>query len=393
MLTLLCCLPARTSRLHHLRIQSCLIKINLAVVWTCLSKFHRLVHCCHFHWFLSLWTSTFPLPLPLPWDLVVCLFQSAALCPYFPQFRHSPSNRECYVVVSSVTFAWVAFFFFLATLLALAGFFFAFPFPGNGIDFHWIFVVCVSGWSCLEDASAPQVILSRHAMRWSFPNSATFNWRCVFRGSGVFETMPAFFTWSWAGIGTFRLLVSSPQFLEIRSGDLPRLRSWNQTWKSWFARTVPCCQPGRTFRTSGNGCLQASKPLFPTSLTTFRAPFCVSIVSWYSKVAVCCPCGGVAITTVGDSLAVFSKARKARSSVPAYLFEVPVVKVFAKCVWLWLPDSHVCLMTVNAFQSFVPWARQADVSASQLLEQKPPPLNIPKPKYQDTTQPCKSEKL
>ena len=35
-----------------------------------------------------------------------------------------------------VTFAWVALFSFLATLLALAGFFFAFPFPGYGIDFH-----------------------------------------------------------------------------------------------------------------------------------------------------------------------------------------------------------------------------------------------------------------
>ena len=35
-----------------------------------------------------------------------------------------------------VTFAGVAFFSFLATLLALAGFSFAFSFPGEGIDFH-----------------------------------------------------------------------------------------------------------------------------------------------------------------------------------------------------------------------------------------------------------------
>ena len=43
----------------------------------------------------------FPVPLPLPWDLFVYLYQqSDALCPYFPQFRHSPSNRECSVVVS-----------------------------------------------------------------------------------------------------------------------------------------------------------------------------------------------------------------------------------------------------------------------------------------------------
>ena len=52
----------------------------------------------------------------------------------------------------------------------------------------------------------------------------------------------------------------------------------------------------------------ASKPLFPAFLTTFRAPFCVSIVRRYSNVADCCSCGGVAITTVGDCLAVFSKA-------------------------------------------------------------------------------------
>ena len=100
----------------------------------------------------------FPVPLPLPWDLFVCLYQqSKALCPCFPQFRHAPSNRE------SVTFAWVAFFSFLASRLALAEIFSAFPFPRDGIDYHWILIVCVSGWSRLEDASAPQVILSRHA--------------------------------------------------------------------------------------------------------------------------------------------------------------------------------------------------------------------------------------
>ena len=43
----------------------------------------------------------FLVPLPLPWDLFVCLYQqSDALCPYFPQFRHSPSNRECSVIIS-----------------------------------------------------------------------------------------------------------------------------------------------------------------------------------------------------------------------------------------------------------------------------------------------------
>ena len=45
-----CCLPAKISRVPHLRIQSCSLKKNLAVMLTCLvSKFHRLVYCCHFH--------------------------------------------------------------------------------------------------------------------------------------------------------------------------------------------------------------------------------------------------------------------------------------------------------------------------------------------------------
>ena len=45
-----CCLPAKISRVPHLRIQSCSLEINLAAVQTCLmSKFHRLVYCCHFH--------------------------------------------------------------------------------------------------------------------------------------------------------------------------------------------------------------------------------------------------------------------------------------------------------------------------------------------------------
>ena len=48
-------------------------------------------------------------------------------------------------------------------------------------------------------------------------------------------------------------------------------------------------------------CLRASKPLYAAFLTTFRAPFCMSSVSKYSKVADCCSCGGVAVT-VGDCL-------------------------------------------------------------------------------------------
>ena len=45
----------------------------------------------------------------------------------------------------TVSFASVAFFSFLATLLALAGFSFAFPFLGGGIDFHRVVFVGVSG--------------------------------------------------------------------------------------------------------------------------------------------------------------------------------------------------------------------------------------------------------
>ena len=45
-----CCLPAKISRVPHLRIQSCSLEINFVAVLTCLvSKFHRLVYCCHFH--------------------------------------------------------------------------------------------------------------------------------------------------------------------------------------------------------------------------------------------------------------------------------------------------------------------------------------------------------
>ena len=42
-----CCLPAKISRVPHLRIQSCSLEINLAVVLTCSN--HRLVYCCHYH--------------------------------------------------------------------------------------------------------------------------------------------------------------------------------------------------------------------------------------------------------------------------------------------------------------------------------------------------------
>ena len=46
-----CCLAAKMSRVPHLRIQSCSLEINLAVVLTCLDLVtnHRLVYCCQFH--------------------------------------------------------------------------------------------------------------------------------------------------------------------------------------------------------------------------------------------------------------------------------------------------------------------------------------------------------
>ena len=127
-------------------------------------SFFDLITAVTFYWFLSPWISTFPCPCLFLEDLFVCLYQQSAC------FVSILSTVSTFTIESWVfccrfplTFAWVAFFSFLATLLALAGFFFAFPFPGDGIDFHWIFIVSVSGWSRLEDASAPQVILSRHA--------------------------------------------------------------------------------------------------------------------------------------------------------------------------------------------------------------------------------------
>ena len=144
-------------------------------------------------------------------------------------------------------------------------------------------------------------------------------------------------------ISTVRLLVSSHQFQKFVQRSLPRLRSWNRTCTSLFERTVQCCLPDQTFRTSGTVVCKLRKPLFPAFLTTFRAPFCVSIVSKYSKVADCCSCGGVAITTVGDWSRCFQQGwigwiERTCVSVER---EVPVVKVFARCERLWLSDSHV----------------------------------------------------
>ena len=55
----------------------------------------------------------------------------------------------------------------------------------------------------------------------------------------------------------------------------------------------------------------------------------MSIVSRYSNVANCCSCGGVAITNVGDCLAVFQQGRIGRIEGPRVSVEceIPVVKV------------------------------------------------------------------
>ena len=109
------------------------------------------------------------------------------------------------------------------------------------------------------------------------------------------------------GIGTVRLIVSSHQFQKLVQTvfhvfDLgTKLVSHDLHEQSRAAiligRSVHLAQLSVRFETVVSS--------FPHD---FRAPFCVSIVSRYSKFADCCSCGGVAITTVGDCLADFSKA-------------------------------------------------------------------------------------
>ena len=110
---------------------------------------------------------------------------------------------------------------------------------------------------------------------------------------------------------------------------------------SYFARTVPCCLSDRTFFTSKrvvcklqNRCFQLSSPLS----VLFS---CVRIVSRYSEIADSCSCGGVAITTVGACLAVFSKAGQAGSSVPACPLNVKQLSKSLPGAYGWLPDFRV----------------------------------------------------
>ena len=137
----------------------------------------------------------------------------------------------------------------------------------------------------------------------------TFNWRCVFRG------------WKNArlshlvgnGIGIVQKFVQTI-FL--------RFRSWNRSCMSKFERTVTCCLPDQTLRTSGqvvyklrNRCFQLPSPLS-------ELLFVVSIVIKYSKVAHFCSCGGIAITTVGDLTRCLQQGIDRQTIVPRCLFNV-----------------------------------------------------------------------
>ena len=158
----------------------------------------------------------------------------------------------------------------------------------------------------------------------------------------MFEMMHAFFTWSGTGsvpfASSYRLTSSRNSFREVfhvfdLGAELVR-HDLNEQSRAAFLirRSVHQAQLSVSFDTVVSS--------FPHD---FRAPFCVSIVSKYSKVADCCSCGGVAITTVGDWSRCFQQGwigwiERTCVSVER---EVPVVKVSARCERLWLSDSHV----------------------------------------------------
>ena len=170
-------------------------------------------------------------------------------------------------------------FSFLATLLALAGFSFVFPFLGDGVDFHRIFIVCVSGGGRPEDASAPRVILSRHA-------------QCV----------------EVSQLSHVQLKMCLQRLRRVRNDARLVQLVWHGIFRNSFRRHDLHEQSRAAFligRSLHQAQLSASfETVVSSFLTTFRAPFCVSIVSRYSNIADCCSCGGVAIITiVGDGLA------------------------------------------------------------------------------------------
>ena len=69
-----------------------------------------------------------------------------------------------------------------------------------------------------------------------------------------------------------------------------------------------------------------------------------------------------------------------RLSCPLGAVSTLTVPLFSRLPWVLSPlRSSQCSTTGDEFQSFVQWAHRADVSASQLVEQMPSPLNTPIP--------------
>ena len=128
------------------------------------SKFHRLVYCCHFHWFLSPWISTFWCHCLNVEVWAVACTNNQRLCVH--TFRKFDTHiRVASVLLSSLRRPlpeWLSFPF-LPTFLPLL--YFSLPFP-----FRETASTSIESSSCvllaevvLKMASAPQVILSRHA--------------------------------------------------------------------------------------------------------------------------------------------------------------------------------------------------------------------------------------
>ena len=162
--TFLAVFQQKKLRVPHLRIQSCSLDINLAPVWTCLNleHNHRLVDCCHSHWFLSTWISTFPCPCLY---LEIC---SSACTNNQMLCVHTFHSFDIHLRIASVLLSFpgnlrLSGFLFLTTLLAFAGFFLPFPFQETGSTSIESSACVFSRWIRLEDASAPQLIINRHA--------------------------------------------------------------------------------------------------------------------------------------------------------------------------------------------------------------------------------------
>ena len=140
------------------------------------------------------------------------------------------------------------------------------------------------------------------------------------------------------GIGTVRLIVSSHQFQKFVQTVFHVFNLGTKLVSRDFHD--PCCLPDRTFRTSGtvvcklrNRCFQLSSPLFVLPSVW---------VSW----------GGTAMLQTAVRVVqspspllvivlLFSARQDGQDRRVSVECEIPVVKVFARCVRLWLSDSHV----------------------------------------------------